>query len=292
MKVLITGSGGFIGRHLVRTCLEKEWEVVGISKVPAQVNQPRFFSLNKSVQELSSEDIKGVDCIFHLAFKTSIPGSINSPVSTTQDNIGATVYLLDLAAKAGVKKFIFASTASIYGDNPIPWKEDMPPDPLEPYSWQKLSCEYACRMWTRRYNLPTVILRLFQVFGENQRRDTVIALFSKAKKEGKPLTLTNIGSETCPESCSRDFVYAGDVAGGFVSAAVCNKTGAGEIINIGSGRATEIEDIVKVSGGDIVWIPKRDYEVEKQQADISLSKSLLSWVPQVDVLEWFRNQNS
>lgn len=289
-KVLITGAGGFIGRHLIGACLRKDWRVTGVGKsLSGQFNNHQeVFVLNKLVQELSESDVRNVDYVFHLAFKTSIPGGISNPTATSSENVGSSVHLLDLSAKARVKKFIFASTASIYGGNPIPWREDMPPDPKEPYSWQKLSCEYACRMWTKRYGLPTVNLRLFQVFGENQRKDTVIALFSKAKKDGLPLTLTNIGSDMNPKSCERDFVYAGDAAEAFISAALSNKTGAGEVINIGSGRATRIEDVAKLFGGEIKWIPRRDYEVEKQQADVTQTRSLLGWSSRVDVLEWLK----
>lgn len=293
MKALITGVSGFIGPYVVRVCLSRGWQVVGAGTGRSQdFDSPSFSFLKKKIQELVLEDLKGIDYVFHLAFKSSIPDTIARPVETTSENIGMTARLLDLSDRTGVKKFIFASTASIYGNNPVPWSEDMPPDPLEPYSWQKLSCEFACRMWTKRYGLPTVNLRLFQVFGEDQREDTVIALFSKAKQSGRPLTLTNVGTEISPKSCSRDFVYAGEVASAFVSAALSNKTGVGEVINIGSGHATKIEDIAKLFSSDIVWIPKREYEVEKQQADTNRARNLLGLSPRVDVIEWLKNTDS
>ena len=94
-----------------------------------------------------------------------------------------TARLLKLASDANIKKFIFPSTASLYGNNIIPWKEGMSADPIEPYSWQKLSCENLCKMWTIRYGLPTTTLRLYQVYGENQRKDTAIAAFMNQKKK-------------------------------------------------------------------------------------------------------------
>ena len=289
-RVMVTGVSGFIGPHIVRSCLGNGWHVIGISRSDyPDKHYDGFTFIKKETNKLSEVDFKNIDYVFHLAFATNIPHSIEKPVETTGNNIDGTVRLLDLATRAGVKKFIFASTASVYGNNPIPWRENMSPDPIEPYSWQKLSCEYACRMWYKRYGLPTVILRLFQVFGENQRKDTVLSFFLKAKKEGQPFTLTNAGTSRHPKSLERDFVYAGDVAEAFQKAAESKNTSQGEIINIASGKATPIEDIAKVIGGKIAWISKRSYEVDKHQADITLAKKLLAWQPKVDVLSWLKN---
>ena len=285
-KALITGVNGFIGNHLTEAFLRKNWYVTGVGGTHAPtIEHDRFLYLDGGIEILLEENINNIDYIFHLAFSTNIPNSIEHPVETTKENIGSTIRLLDLSCKAGIKKFIFASTASLYGNNTIPWQEEMTPDPIEPYSWQKLGCEYACRMWTKRYGLPAVVLRLFQVFGEKQRGDTAIALFWQMKKAGKPLTLTNAGSESSPKSFERDFVYAGDVADAFEKAAESKKTGQGEVINIGSGKATSMEDIAKIIGDKIVWISKRDYEVEKHQADIIKAKQLLGWQPTIDVLQ-------
>ena len=145
--------------------------------------------VKKNVSDLTEDDLKGIDYIIHLACETNIKNSIEKPVLTTDNNLGITIKLLALATKVKIKKFIFPSTASMYGSNKIPWNEDMISDPGEPYSWQKISIEYALKMWTSRYQLPTTILRLFQVFGENQRKDTAIAAFISQKKNNKPITL-------------------------------------------------------------------------------------------------------
>ena len=132
--------------------------------------------------DLEIQDLKDIDYVIHLAFSTNIQNSIKNPVDTTKNNVAMTIKLLSLSSRLKIKKFVFPSTASMYGDNPLPWNENMISDPGEPYSWQKISCEYALKMWYNRYNLPTTILRLFQVFGENQRKDTAIAAFINAKK--------------------------------------------------------------------------------------------------------------
>ncbi len=285
-KIIITGASGFIGPHIIEACLKKNWDVVGVDILPCNLRPENFTFLQKDVRNLSQEELGGVDYIAHLAFVTNIPNSIVHPVETTRDNIEMTVKLFESATRAGVKKIAFPSTASLYGNNPLPWREDMPSDPIEPYSWQKLSCEYLCKMWTTRYGLPTVILRLFQVFGENQRHDTAIAAFFRAKKEGKPITLNETGPESPFRTGQRDFVYVKEVAEAFVRALESKKTGKGEIINVGTGKVTAMEDVARIISNNIVFIPRRNFEVERHEADITRAKKLLDWHPNVDVIEW------
>jgi len=292
-KVLVTGAAGFIAPHLIEQCLAKNWEVVGVDiSEPegfSKMNHPRYTFQKRDVRDLKKEDLQGTDYIFHLAFVTNIPHSIENPLPTTADNIDMTVYLLDLAAKTGIRKFLFPSTASLYGNNPPPWREDMPPDPMEPYCWQKLSCEYACRMWYKCYSLPTTIFRFFQVFGENQRKDTALAAFFRAKKEGRPITLTETTAQSSFRTGQRDFIYVKDLAEAVILVAESEKTGRGELINIGSGKVNTMEEIAQAIGGEIVFIPKRKFEVERHEADIALVKKLLNWSAKTDVLEWLGN---
>lgn len=288
VRVLITGAAGFIAPHLVEACLEKGWHVLGVDQLDCAFCHPRFTFQKKDVRDLTLDELKGFDYVFHLAFVTNIPNSINQPLETTRDNIDMTVFLLDLSAHARVRKFVFPSTASLYGNNPTPWREGMPAYPIEPYSWQKLSLEYACMTWSTCYGLPTVILRLFQVFGENQRHDTSLAKFFRAKKEGRPITLTETTSQSSFRTGQRDFVYVKDVARAFVKAAVSNKTGKGEIINIGSGEVTTMEEIANAIGGEIVFIPRRNFEVERHEADNTRAAELLDWHSQVEVIPWLK----
>lgn len=286
VKVLITGAAGFIAPHLAEACLEKGWKVLGIDVLDCAFRHPDFTFQKKDVRDLTLDELKGIDYVFHLAFITNIPNSIKNPVSTTCDNIDMTVYLLELSTRAGIRKFVFPSTASLYGENPTPWREDMPPYPIEPYSWQKLSCEYACATWSRFYGLPTVILRLFQVFGENQRHDTSLAAFFRARKEGRPITLTETTAQSSFRTGQRDFIYVKDVADAFVKAAETGRVGKGEIINIGSGKVTTMEEIANAISGSVVFIPRRKFEVERHEADTARARELLGWHPKVEVIPW------
>lgn len=289
-KVLITGASGFISLHLVEASLLRGWDVIGVDLLPFEhaINHPRLQFIQKDVRDLTLSDLNGIDYIFHLAFVTNIPNSVQHPLETTRDNIDMTAYLLDLATKASIKKLVFPSTASLYGNNPTPWQEDMFADPIEPYSWQKLSCEYACKMWNARYGLPTVVFRLFQVFGENQRKDSALYAFFQAKKSGRPMTLTETTAQSSFRTGQRDYVYVKDIARAFIKAAESEKTGHGETINVGSGTVNTVEEVAKAIGGKITFIPRRGYEVERHEADLTRARELLNWQASVNILDWLK----
>lgn len=229
----------------------------------------------------------GYDYIIHLGFVTNIPNSVRHPKETAHDNICMTQHLLEVAKETGIKKFAFPSTASLYSNNPTPWTEDMKPEPIEPYSWQKLACEQLCQLYSKTYGVPTVIFRFFQIFGEFQREDTALAAFLRAKEEGKPLTLTETVAQSAFRSGQRDFIYAGDVAEAVFTALESEKTGQGEIFNVSSGEIRTMEEIAKTLQAKVQWIPRREYEVERHHGDITKITSL-GWRPKTDVIEWLK----
>ncbi|MDB2709244.1 NAD-dependent epimerase/dehydratase family protein [Candidatus Pelagibacter bacterium] len=290
-KLLVTGSGGFIAPHIIEAASKLNWNVVGVDIVDPDKEMLRdnVIYLKKDVRDLSNDDLKDVDFVAHMAFVTNIPFSIKNPLSTTNDNIDMTVKLLDLCTKNNIKKFVFPSTASLYGHNKIPFQESMPINPIEPYSWQKYSCEKLCKMWQSRYDLKTSVLRLYQIYGENQRKDTALAAFINSKKIGKPITLTETTAQSSFRTGRRDFIYVKDVAEAFIATMLSEKTGEGEVINIGTGIMTTMEDIANTIGGEVSFIPKRNFEVEAHQADMKLCYDLIKWKPKVEVLEWLTN---
>ena len=269
-KILITGSAGFIAPHIAEEALNLGWEVIGVDTqdVENQIEDKKIKYIKSDLRDLTLGDIKDVNYVAHMAFVTNIPFSIQNPLSTTYDNIDMTAKLLDLCTKAKIEKFIFPSTASLYGHNPIPWIESMSIEPIEPYSWQKYSCEKLCKMWSTRYNLKTSVLRLYQIYGENQRKDTALAAFINSKKLGKPITLTKTTAQSSFRTGRRDFIYVKDVAKAFIATMLSNKTGTGEVINIGTGITTTMEEIAKTIGGEVKFIPRRNFEVEAHQADM------------------------
>lgn len=289
MKVLLTGISGFLGHHITKELLKSGHEVVGVDKRPIAPNHamPSYF-IQTDVRDLGYRDLLGMDYVIHLSWRTNIPDCQRHPKDSTAQNIGQTVSLLEVAREVGVKKFLFPSTASLYGHNPTPWKEDMPPEPIEPYSWQKLACEQLCRMYSHTYGLPTAIFRFFQVFGELQREDTALAAFMRFKKEGKPITLTETTAQSSFRSGQRDFIYAGDLARAVVMVMEAD-TPNGEIYNVSTGETHTMQEIADAIGGLVKWIPRREYEVERHEGDICKLQTL-GWKPSVDVIKWIKKQ--
>lgn len=289
-KVLVTGCSGFLSHHIIPACQKRGFYVIGVDKrpIPEGHAKPDFF-IQTNVRDLGFRDLLGVTHVIHLAYLTNIPTSIRHPKETTDENIGMMVHLLEVAREAGVKKFVFPSTASLYSNNPTPWKEGMKPEPIEPYSWQKLSGESLCQMYSRIYGVPTVIFRFFQVFGEFQREDTALAAFIKAKQEGRSITLTKTAATSQFKSGQRDFVYAGDLAEAVAMSLESVNVGKGEIINIATGKIHTMEEIAKAIGNTVEWIPRREYEVERHHGNIAQVKKLLKWSPKVDVIKWLQS---
>lgn len=288
-KVMITGCNGFLGQHIVAAFQKVGYFVVGVDKRPILVAKPDKF-IQTDVRDLNVRDLMGIRYVVHLAWRTNIPDCKRHPEESTYDNIDMTVHLVEVAKEAGIKRFVFPSTASLYGHMPTPWSEGMfPLSPIEPYSWQKLSAEYLLRMNSKELN--SVIVRFFQVFGEYQREDTALAAFLRLRKQGLPITLTETMAQSKFKSGQRDFVYAGDLARAVVAVAEREDIDSGEIFNIASGTVHTMEEVAEAIGGDVVWIPKREYEVERHEADISKLKAI-GWEPEVDVLSWMSSQVS
>tara|TARA_X000001036_G_scaffold432290_1_gene467940 strand:- start:201 stop:1097 length:897 start_codon:yes stop_codon:yes gene_type:complete len=287
-KVLVTGSSGFIANHVIENLIDSKFDVLGVDILDPSEPIKKCKYLKKNVLDLTKQDIDGVDFIIHLACDTNIKKTIDNPVLTTDNNLGITIKLLSLSVEANIKKFVFPSTASMYGNNLVPWNENMISDPGEPYSWQKLSIEYALKMWTSRYKLPTTILRLFQVFGENQRKDTAIAAFINQKKNNKPITLIRSSDKSKFKTGRRDWIYVKDIAEAFKLTLLSEETGKGEIINIASGKLISVEEIAKTVGGKITFLPSRDYEVDDHLAEVSKAKKILNWEYKTDVIPWLK----
>lgn len=287
MKVMILGVSGFLGHHITKEFQEQGYFVVGVDKrpVPKDHVQPDYF-IQADVKDLIFRDLLGIDFVVSLFWRTNIPDCLRHPLESTYQNIDTTVHILEVAREAKIKKVFFPSTASLYGHNPVPWTEDMPPDPIDHYSWQKLSCESLCRMYAQTFGLNTAVARFFQIYGEFQREDTAIAAFLRAKQNGQPITLTETTAQSSFKSGQRDFIYAGDVAKAVVLL-TCGKTEPGGIYNVGSGIIHSMEEIAEAIGGEIKWIPKREWEVETHLANIAKLKTF-GWSPKVSVINWLK----
>jgi UDP-glucose 4-epimerase len=185
---------------------------------------------------------KNIDYVFHLAAIASVPRSIENPRECHDVNVTGTLNVLIAARDNKVKKVVNASSCAIYGDAPgLPKKEDMPINPLSPYAVAKLAAENYCQIFTRVYHLPTVSLRYFNIFGPGQNPDSeysaVIPRFIKIAAQGKPLNIDGDGEQT------RDFIYIKNAVNALILAAESNASG---IYNIGSGKSTTINELVRI----------------------------------------------
>ena len=293
-KSLVTGGCGFIGSHIVDYLAKLGQEVVVVDNRSA--NNDRFYEndqvkyLNADITDYSamSAAMEGVDYVFHLAAESRLQPAIKNPIDAVTRNCVGTTVLLQAARNACVRRFVYSSTSSGYGNNPAPSVETQPDDCLNPYSASKIAAEKFCKMYTDLYGLDTVCLRYFNVFGERSptrgQYAPVIGIFERQKAAGEPLTIVGDGSQ------KRDFVYVGDVArANYLASIMPLKGHNGEVFNVGSGKNYSIQEIADLISPEQKYLPKREGEMETTLANIDKIKSVIGWVPEVDVLEWIEN---
>jgi len=278
-KILVSGHLGFIGKHLCRKLVDNSYKFEGVD-----------LKDNRDIRNLIPEDLQGFEYVIHLAAQPKVPLSIEKPLFTNSHNIDGTLNLLWCAKEAKVRRFIYASSSSIYGNqDTLPLTEDMMPNPMSPYATQKLTGEYYCKNFSDLYGLETVSLRYFNVYGEDMPLDDAysacIARFLDLKKKDKPLTIYG-GKQT------RDFTYVGDVVSSIILAMHSPKIGKGEIINIGSGKNYSINEIAKAISSEHEYSPQRKGEPQDTLADISKAKELLKWSPETNLIQWLKDSNN
>ena len=284
-RVLVTGGAGFIGSHLVDKLIELGHQVLIIDNLNTgkreNINpKAKFFELDLGDFEKIKPVFKDVDFVFHVAAVSRIPLSIKKPLESNRANITGTLNVLVASKEAGVKKVIYSASSSAYGEQKeLPMKEIMRPGPLNPYALQKYVGELYCKIFSEIYKLPTVSLRYFNVYGPGQPKEgtyaPVMGIFLRQKKDGKPLTVTGDGEQT------RDFTSVLDAVRANILAMESDKVGKGEVINIGVGENHSINEIARMVGGEVKYIPLPPGEMRNTLADISLAKELLGWEPKV-----------
>src|SRR5262249_8245307 len=239
------------------------------------------------------ESLKGVDYVIHQAAIPSVPKSILDPAKSHNANVNGTLNLLIACREAGVKRVVYASSSSLYGDSPtLPKREDMMPNPLSPYGAQKLFGEMYCRVFTNAYGLETVSLRYFNVFGPRQDSTSqysgVLALFIPAVLQGQRPTIYGDGLQ------SRDFTYVQNVVEANLLA--CQVTGVGgQVFNIACGDRitvkTMLHQITKIIGNNIspIYAEPRAGDIKHSQADIARAKKHLGYEPKIGFEEGLRH---
>ncbi len=287
-KAIVTGGAGFIGSHITDELVERGYEVHVIDNLSGgkreRVNPKAVFH---EVDIRKSEELtpifEGAQYVFHLAALPRVQYSIENPEETNEVNISGTLNVLHAASKAGVKKVVYSASSSAYGDQDImPLIETMPANPKSPYGLHKYVGELYCKLFSEVYNLPTVSLRYFNVYGPRLDPDGAYALvigkFFKQRQEGNPITITGDGTQT------RDFTHVRDVVNANMLAAESETIGKGEMVNIGAGKNLSINEVAEIIGGPVEHIAPR-LEPHDTLADNSLAKKLLGWEPKVSFEE-------
>src|SRR5437667_12312541 len=308
---VVTGGGGFIGSHIVEELLRRKETVRVIDDFStgkrenvepfedeAEIIEADLAEVNNLAQLL-----KGADYVIHEAAIPSVPKSILDPEKSHQANVNGTLNLLLASRDAGVKRLVYASSSSLYGDSPtLPKHEGMMPNPLSPYGAQKLFGEMYCRVFTKAYGLETVSLRYFNVFGPRQDSTSqysgVLALFIPAVLQGRPPTIYGDGLQ------SRDFTYVQNVVEANLLA--CQLPGvAGPVVNVACGDRITVnsmlQQINKITGKDItpIYADPRPGDIKHSQADITRAKEHLGYQPKIsfeeglcNTIEWYRKNLS
>lgn len=297
-KILVTGGAGFIGSHLVDRLLSEEFEVAVLDdfssgrmqNISHHKNAREFHVVHGDVRdaELVKNAVKDVDAVFHEAALVDVALSVKEPFLFNDVNVVGTLNLLRVSADSGVRRFVFASSAAVYGDSrPAKKREDMLPRPISPYGVTKLAAENYVRVFSELYGLETVILRRFNVYGPRQVAGSsysgVITAFLSRLLNGQAPIIHGDGKQT------RDFVNVDDVVSANMLA-LKSKNAGGEVFNIASGRAITIIELAKILQRITereclkpVFAEPRAGDIKHCLADISKAERILGFCPKIKI---------
>ena len=295
MKVLITGGAGFIGSHLAEHLLATGKSVRVLDNLSTGKREnlpahPRLEFVQGDIRDRSlvTDTARGMDAIVHLAAVASVQASVDDPTGTHETNFDGTLHLLEAARTEHIRRFLYASSAAVYGDNTrLPLVEEEILNPLSPYAADKLAGEYYLRFYHAKFGIETTAFRFFNIFGPRQDPSSpysgVISIFIERVSRGEPVTIFGDGRQT------RDFVYVGDLVKLLAQALSHTKT-AGQVINVGRGKQCSLlellEALEKLTGKPVErrFAAARLGDIVHSCADISRLVRLLGKAPETDIV--------
>lgn len=305
---LVTGGAGCIGSHVAQGLLDQGHKVrildnlcTGfIENIDSLSGKAEFIKGNIQSDSDVNKAMKGIDYVFHLAANRAVLRSVDKPMETNDINVTGTLKLLIAAQKNKVKRFIFSSSSSVYGETKkFPLEEDDLPMPESPYAASKIMGEYYCKIFFKLYGLETVSLRYFNVYGPRQNPESiysaVIPIFLEKLVEGKSPEIHWDGKQ------SRDFVYVSDIVQANLLAMKASDKVLGEVVNVASGEELsvnaifrEIRHLTNRQTTKPIYKPKRSGDVRRTAASIKKAKKLLGYQPEVSfkkgieqTIHWF-----
>ena len=288
-KAIVTGGAGFIGSHLVDELIKQGVEVTILDNLSTGKKE----NINPKAEFIECDIFKdtygdlifllnGADTVFHLAAKTTVQESIEKPSLYNNINVVGILNLLEAAAAMKVKRFIFSSSSSVYGNAKVPTSEDHPLNPISPYALNKLIGEQYCKLYSEIYNIDTVCLRYFNVYGDrmnNEGYKLVFPIFKEQILNNKPLTINNNGEQR------RDFIHVNDVVRANILVAKHSNNFNGDIYNVGNGKNYSINEIADMFGGEKQYGNQviEPFETLAETAKIDLD---LNFQPKKDLRQW------
>ncbi|TCO71027.1 NAD-dependent epimerase/dehydratase family protein [Marinisporobacter balticus] len=303
-KALVTGCAGFIGSHLCENLLDRGYQVIGIDcftdyydrnlkvkNLYACIGNDDFFFIENDLREVKLYDyLKDIDFIFHQAGQPGVRGSWGNEFDVyTKNNILATQYLLEHVKNHPIKKMVYASSSSIYGNiKELPMREGDLPKPFSPYGVSKLAAENLCNLYHENYGVPVISLRYFTVYGPRQRPEMAISLFIQKILKGETISIYGDGNQ------GRDFTYIDDIV--CANILVAKSSLEGETFNVGSGHPIKVIDLIGIleniigKKANIKFIEKQKGDVRDTYADISEIQNRLDFKPTFSIEEGLRNQ--
>lgn len=294
MRYLITGVAGFLGSALANALVTDGHSVIGIDDLSAGdpnklVSGVQFNRADVNDRPKLWSLLQEVDCVYHLAARVIVPESILYPREYNQVNVGGTVTLMEAMRDVGVRRVVFISSGTVYGNQPIlPVTEDAIPNPRSPYAVSKLAAEFYVKSIGSLWGIETVNLRVFNAYGPGQRRPPVhtpvIPGMLRQAWENGTIVIHGDGNQT------RDYVYRDDVVSAMTAASIAPDINQ-LTINVGSGTEMSIRDlskmVIEVTGGhpEIVYNPRNEGGLSRLCADISLAREKLGYEPKVSLVD-------
>lgn len=292
-KAIVTGGAGFIGSNLVDKLVDMGIEVHIIDDLSTgfekNINPKAIFhkiDISTLNPDLAWYEFRDTDVVFHLAALARVQPSIENPIPFDNVNVSGTLRMLKLAHNLGVKRFVYSASSSCYGNaTKFPTPEEHSTNPLSPYGLQKYVGEQYCKMFSEVYNLDTVSLRYFNVYGERMNLEgaykLAIPIFADQMLKDKPLTINNDGEQR------RDFIYVGDVVNANILVATNPEDLKGEAFNIGNGDNYSVNELADMFGGEKLY-GNKVIEPFQTLADNSKALLMLDWDPKGDLPTWIK----